>query len=120
MSEGPAVVRTSQAGGGKFLSKLPMPSGCLEMVSLPHVNVSHSFFRTAQFMTQFVLVLFLLADANILPRTLAWFLIVLLYGFLSKKRELVLLIVVVAAVDEGGNIYTSSFHTDQKKLLIKT
>ena len=103
MSEGPAVVRTSQAGGGKFLSKLPMPSGCLEMVSLPHVNVSHSFFRTAQFMTQFVLVLFLLADANILPRTLAWFLIVLLYGFLSKKRELVLLIVVVAAVDEGGN-----------------
>ena len=101
MSEGLAVIRTSQAGGGKFLSKLPMPSGCLEMVSLPHV--SHSFFRTAQFMTQFVLVLFLLADANILPRTLAWFLIVLLYGFLSKKRELVLLIVVVAAVDEGGN-----------------
>ena len=66
MSEGLAVIRTSQAGGGKFLSKLPMPSGCLEMVSLPHV--SHSFFRTAQFMTQFVLVHFLLADANILPR----------------------------------------------------
>jgi hypothetical protein len=121
MSEGLAVIRTSQAGGGKFLSKLPMPSGCLEMVSLPLPHVSsHSFFRTAQFMTQFVLVHFLLADANILPRTLAWFLIVLLYGFLSKKRELVLLIVVVAAVDEGGNIYTSSFHTDQKKLLIKT
>ena len=70
MSEGPAVVRTSQGGGGNFLSKLPMPSGCLEMVSLPlpHVNVSsHSFFRTAQFMTQFVLVHSLLADANILP-----------------------------------------------------
>ena len=69
MSEGLAVVRTFQAGGGKILSKLPMPSGCLEMVSLPlrHVS-SHSFFRTAQFMTQFVLVHFLLADANILPR----------------------------------------------------
>ena len=87
MSEGLAVVRTSQAGGGKFLSKLPMPSGCLEMVSLPlpHVNVSsHSFFRTAQFMTHFVLVHFLLADANILPR-------IAMLVLRSRRLDLVLL-----------------------------
>ena len=82
MSEGLAVVRTSQAGGGKFLSKL---SGCFEMVSLPLPHVSSlSFFRTTQFMTQFVLVHSLLADANILPR-------IAMLVLRSRRLDLVLL-----------------------------